>query len=213
MRMSTSRALIVIGGGELACVVIETAQAQGFDVIGFVDPEPCEQTAKRLGVRRLGSDDDLRMFADTSLVLGIGCVSVDPKREVIVRRVAVSSHRWATVIHPSAHISPTAALAEGVVVLAGAVICSGARIGAHCIVNLGAKVDHDVSVGNFVHIAPQVALGGGSSVGDRAYVGMGAIIRDHTRVAERTVVGMGAVVTKEFDPGAVLVGVPAKPVR
>ena len=211
--MAIPRTLIVIGGGELACVVIEAAQAQGFDVIGFVDPEPCERTAKRLGVRRLGSDDSLRMFTDTSVILGIGCVSVDSKREEIVRRVAVSSRRWATVIHPSAHISPTAALAEGVVVLAGAVICSGARIGAHCLVNLGAKVDHDVRVGKFVHIAPQVALGGGSSVGDRAYVGMGAIIRDHTRVAERTVVGMGAVVTKEFDPGAVLAGVPAKSIR
>jgi sugar O-acyltransferase (sialic acid O-acetyltransferase NeuD family) len=211
--MSASRPLIVVGGGELSRVVIETARAQGFNVLGFVDHNPCEQTAQRLGLPRLGSDDDLRSFTEANLVLGVGCTSVNPARETIVKRISAPPHRWATIIHPHADVSPTAELAEGVVVLAGAVVCSGARIGAHCIINLGVKIDHDVSVGSFVHIAPQVAVGGGASVGDGAYVGMGAVVRDHIRVGERTMIGMGAVVTRQFEPGTVLVGVPAKPLR
>jgi len=93
----------------------------------------------------------------------------------------------------------------------GAVICSGTSVGNHSIINLGATIDHDVRIGSFVHIAPQVALGGGAVVGDDAYVGMGAIVRDHVTIGPRTLVGMGAVVSKEFPEGTTLVGIPAKP--
>lgn len=208
-----SETLIVIGGGGLSRVVIETARAQGFDVIGFVDPNPCEETIRRLAIPRLGVDADLHLFPGAKLILGVGCVSVDPTREALVKGISAPERTWATVIHPLAHVSPTADLAEGVVVLPGAAICSGARIAPHCIINLGAKIDHDVDVRSFVHVAPQAALGGGSSVGEHAYIGMGAMVRDHIHVAKRTTVGMGAVVTQQFEAGAILVGVPAKPLR
>jgi acetyltransferase EpsM len=202
--------LIVVGGGELARVVVETARDANWQVIGFVDPRPCEETTKRLGVPRLGDDDALSAYPNAKLILGIGCVSVSPARRNIVEHIRVPPSRWLALTHPFASVSSSAELSEGVIVLPGAVIATGARIGRHCIINIGAKIDHDVRVGEFVHVAPQVALGGGSKVGDGAYVGMGAVVRDHVTVAERTMVGMGAVVTKEFAAGATLVGIPAK---
>jgi hypothetical protein len=42
------RDLIVTGGGELARVIIETAIAGNWRVIGFVDPEMCPETTERL---------------------------------------------------------------------------------------------------------------------------------------------------------------------
>jgi acetyltransferase EpsM len=202
--------LVIVGGGELARVVIEAARAQGgWDIRGFVDPEPCEETVRRLGIRRLGDDLALTSLTDEALVLGIGAVKVSPVRERVVAKINATD-RWATVIHPFTSVSPTARIAPGVVVLAGAVICSGADISEHAIINLGSKIDHDVHVGRFVHVAPQAALGGGSRVEDHAYIGMGAIIRDHVTVSAGTLVGMGAVVTEQFPPGSTLLGIPAR---
>ena len=204
-----SDGLIVIGGGEYARVVIEAAQAQGFDVLGFVDPQPCEETCQRLKVRHLGTDDNLP--ESPLLVLAVGSVKVEDTRSKIVQKIeARRAVRWTTVVHPRAWVSPTAIVEPSAVILAGAVVCSGARIGAHAIVNICASIDHDVVVGKFVHVAPHAALGGGAQIGDHAYIGMSAVIRDHRKVAERTLVGMAAVVTKEFPAGAVLIGSPAR---
>ncbi|QQO23157.1 acetyltransferase [Bradyrhizobium diazoefficiens] len=203
--------LILVGGGELARVIIETAQSQGcWNVIGFVDPEPCEETTRRLHVERLGIDKDLLSYPQAKLVLGVGTIKVSNARRNIVTNLDLPDSRWATIVHPSAYVSPSASISHGAIVLAGAVVCSGASIGSHCIINLGAKIDHDVHVGSFVHVAPQAALGGGSHIEDDAYIGMGAVIRDHLTVSSRTLVGMGAVVSKQFAPGKTLVGVPAR---
>jgi acetyltransferase EpsM len=204
--------IILIGGGQLSRVIIEAARAQGFAVIGFVDPEPCDETKDRLGLDRLGTDADLPLFPNAKLVLGIGGNFVSSVRERIVDEIGAAPGRWATVIHPHASVSPTARIAEGVVVLAGVVICSGAKISRHCLINLGATIDHDVDIGGFVHVGSQAVLGGGVVVAKNSNVGMGAIVRDHIHVTERTTIGMGAVVTKQFPPGSILVGVPAKAV-
>ena len=203
--------LIIVGGGELARVIIEAARADGnWDIVGFVDPQPCEETVKRLGVPRLGGDEALESLTDEKLILGVGTIKVSPIRELVVAKINAPA-RWATIIHPFTSISPTAQIASGVVVLPGVVVCTGAIISEHVILNLGAKIDHDLRIGKFVHVAPQAALGGGSRVDDNSYIGMGAIIRDHVTVSGDTLVGMGAVVSKQFPAGSTLIGIPARP--
>lgn len=201
--------LIVVGGGELARVIIEAAQASGQSVIGFVDPQPCDETVNRLGVLRLGDDAAIQNFQDAELILGVGSIRASAIRARVVE--SISPGRWGKVVHPSAQVSPTAQISEGAVVLAGSVICSGAQIGRHAIINLGVVVDHDVFVGDFVHVAPKAALGGGSKVCHGAYIGMGACVRDHTVVNANTTVGMGATVTREYAASVTLVGTPARP--
>src|SRR5215472_14798569 len=90
------------------------------------------------------------------------------------------------------------------------VINTGAHVGAHSIVNSAAVVEHDVRLGEFVHVGPGSALGGGTTVGQESYLGIGCRIRDHIALGNRTFVGMGAVVTKSFSDNARLVGVPAR---
>lgn len=209
--ISRMRKIIVVGGGELARVIIEAETASGGHILGFVDPSACEETVSRLGVKRLGRDDAIDEFPDVKLVLGVGSTRTSPTRRRIVESLAQHPDRWASVVHPTACVSPTAKVHEGAVILAGTIVSTGASIGRHAILNFGVMVDHDVHVGAFVHVAPRAALGGGSRVNDDAYIGMGACIRDHTVVNVQTLVGMGAVVAKEYPGGTTLVGIPAKP--
>jgi maltose O-acetyltransferase len=50
-------------------------------------------------------------------------------------------------------------------------------------------------------------------VGDRSWLGARALIMPGVTIGEGTVIGAGAVVTKDCEPGAVYVGVPARRVR
>jgi acetyltransferase EpsM len=206
--------LIIIGGGEHARVVIEAARsAAAWNILGFVDPLPCDETVARMKTAQLGADEALGRYPSSALVLGIGTAGLDDRRQKAVARLGVAPERWATVIHAAAWVSPTTTVAAGSVVLAGAIVNSGARIGRHCIINSRACIEHDVTLGDFVHAAPGSIVAGGAEVGDGSYLGIGSLIRDHRTIGRGCLVGMGAAVTANFGDGAVLVGVPARPRR
>jgi maltose O-acetyltransferase len=48
---------------------------------------------------------------------------------------------------------------------------------------------------------------------DRCWIGTRAMIMPGVTIGEGTVIGAGALVTKDCDPGAVYIGVPARRVR
>jgi acetyltransferase EpsM len=204
-------ALTIIGGGEHARVVVETARSRSdlWNVDGFADPQPCEDTQRRLGVTWIGDDDAaLARSGERLYVLGIGAIGVGDTRRTIVARYAGA--RFAAIAHANAWVSPTAQLGIGVVVFAGAVIQSGARIGAHVVVGSGAIVEHDVALGDLAQLGPGVVIGGGATIGSGSYLGLGACIRDHVTIGSNVMVAMGAVVTANVADGAVVVGVPAR---
>lgn len=207
----TSRLLVVVGGGEHARVVIEAAQAAGWEPIGYTDPDAA--TTSAMPIPHLGGDDELlRRHAELTrdarpaLVLGFGGRAEGRRRAV---EAAGAAGVWATIVHPSAWVSPSAGLEPGAIVLAGAVVNAGAVVGAHAIVNSRAVVEHDVIVGAFTHLAPGATIGGGTRIGEDAFIGLGAAVRDHVAIGRGAVVGMGAVVTGDVAAGAVIVATSA----
>lgn len=128
-RMSEPRDLILIGGGEHARVLAEAAASRPelWRVIGFVDPQPCIETERRLGLRAFASDDDaLCESGHAWFILAIARIRSADLRRKLVARYSASGARWATVVHSTAWVSPTATAAPGSVVFAGAVVQTGA---------------------------------------------------------------------------------------
>lgn len=112
--------------------------------------------------------------------------------------------------HPSAIISPSAALGPGTLVVAGAIVNADARIGRGVILNTGSSVDHDCVLGDFVHVSPGARLAGGVHVGARSWIGIGAAIREGISIGADVMVGAGAAVVSDIPDGAHVVGVPAR---
>ena len=91
-------------------------------------------------------------------------------------------------------------------------ICIG--VGFHA--NIYSYVGHDCIIGDFVTFAPGVKCNGNVEIGDYAYIGTGAIIKQGRqgkplKIGARAIVGMGAVVTKNVSAGETVIGNPAKP--
>lgn len=208
--------LIVVGGGEHARVVMEIAisRPDEFNLIGFVDRNPCDQTSLYFDeLPRLGDDSIIANYPNAKLVLGVGSCRVEPRRQQIVERIDRNPDRWATLIHPRAYVSPRATVRAGAVIMANASVQTLAHIGLHCIVNTGAIIEHDVSLCDYSHAAPNSAIGGGAIIGSNCFIGLGASIRDHIWIGKESMVGMGAVVTQKSPEYSYLVGCPAEQSR
>ena len=98
--------IIVIGGGEHARVVMEAIKLQPdkWNLLGFVDPEKCEDTTKSLGVKRLGDDKKLAKILEIDkeikLILGVG-VSKSGIRKKLVETLTPSPVREASFFRKS----------------------------------------------------------------------------------------------------------------
>ena len=206
--------LVLIGAGEHALVVAEAVCSRPdlWEPWGFLDVAPSERAAARLGLRWLGDDDEGRRLAateDLRFILAIGPGNRDRRRELVLRYKAAGA-RFATVVHAAAQVSPSAELAAGVLVGCGAIVNGGAHVEAHCLINTGAIVEHDVTVGRLSTVGPGAVIGGGAVIEAETVLGLGCRIRDHVRVGHGAVIGMGAVLVSNAPAGSVMLGVPAR---
>ena len=53
-------------------------------------------------------------------------------------------------------------------------------------------------------------MAGAARIGDQAYIGLGAVVRDHISIGAGATVAMGAVVVRDVAAGARVMGVPAR---
>ena len=59
-------------------------------------------------------------------------------------------------------------------------------------------------------MASGVVTGGNVIIGERCWIGLGAVLRNNITIADRCFIGAGAVVTEDTEPDGVYVGVPAR---
>lgn len=118
-----------------------------------------------------------------------------------------------TVVHSSAFVARTASLGAGSQVLAQSAVCADAQLGAACIVNTSASVDHECVLEQGVHIAPGAHLAGCVEVGEFTLIAVGAVVLPRIRIGRNCVIGAGAVVTRNVPDNSVVYGNPARVVR
>jgi sugar O-acyltransferase (sialic acid O-acetyltransferase NeuD family) len=204
--------LAIFGSGGYAECVVEAVEAAGvFDIAGMVlTPSSAMPTSSRPII----AEQDF--FADGARpMLGVVAVGDSFRRQQVVDMIArrLPAFRFATIVHPSAVISPSAKLGEGTVVLANAVVGSQVLIGRHSLLFSLTVVEHGSVVGEFVSTAPGVSVGGDVRIGDRTFIGIGASISHGTHIGRDVVIGAGAAVVASAGDNVVLAGVPAREIR
>lgn len=183
-------------------VIKDILNANGVKVEAFVDDNP---DVKECGGRPVVHD----AAGLSPMIVSIG---VNKVRKMIVERLKAnnSAIEFATAIHPSAVISPSAKIGEGSVVMAGAVVNADAVIGKHCIVNTGATIDHDCVVGDYCHVAPGAHICGGTQIEEGTWVGVGTSIIQCLNIGKNCMIGAGSVVVRDIPDDVTAFGNPCR---
>jgi sugar O-acyltransferase (sialic acid O-acetyltransferase NeuD family) len=207
--------VLIIGAGGHAQVVADILlrmadDGQAIIPVGFLDDKPALLGLSFLGLPVVGRVSDLPDMAYDALIVAVG---ENRTRKHILEHLSGNFCRFAVALHPRSILAPDVKVGNGSMVCAGAIANTGAVIGAHVILNTGCSVDHHNVIGDCVHIAPGVHLGGEVEVGEGTLIGIGATVMPRRRIGSWSVVGAGALVHEDVPDGVVVVGVPARIVR
>lgn len=197
--------LAVIGASGHGKVIADIARKIGYSEIVFLDDDE--------GIRECGGYPVIGKSSkagtiEADVIIGIG--NADVRKRI---QKSIPEEKFITLIHPDAVIAEDVMIGVGTVVMAGAVINPGARIGKSCIINTCSSVDHDCSVGDYVHIAVGSHLCGTVTVGNGTWVGAGVTVSNNAAICPNCIIGAGAVVIRDILETGTYIGIPAKKVK
>ncbi len=111
--------------------------------------------------------------------------------------------RPASIIHPRAFISKTAALGQGVYVAANASISSFAKVASHVSINFNVTVGHDAIINQHTIVNPGARISGNVEIGKRVLVGSNSFIFQGKKIGNDTFIDAMTYVDRDIDTGMI----------
>lgn len=166
--------LVILGAGGYGRTVADVARQLGlYQKVCHLDDTPGEGVIGRLDEFARFAGDGTEMIP----AFGNNAFRLDWCKKITLNGIAL-----ATLVHPSAYVSPTAFLEPGVVVLPMAVVNTNVRMEMGCIVNCHAAIDHGCVIGAGCHIC------------------LGAIVKAENRIPALMKVEAGQVIENRTYP-------------
>jgi UDP-perosamine 4-acetyltransferase len=205
---------VLLGTGGHAAVLLEIlGQDRTLQIRAALTADTSLWGCSWRGIPVLGGDDHLPRLSSQGVAVfinGLGSSGNTRGRHEIYLRAVQAGLQPHTIIHPAALVAPSAQVGAGCQLLARCLVNTGANLANNVIINTGAIVEHDCTIGESAHVASGAVLCGNVSVGAGAHIGANASVRQGLSIAAGAIVGIGAVVTHDVAAGAIVVGNPAR---
>jgi sugar O-acyltransferase (sialic acid O-acetyltransferase NeuD family) len=179
-----------------------------YKLLGFIDDEP--EKCKPIKGFKIFSRSALLKYKNAKILVVPGSPVNYLKRHDVINSLNAYHHRFVSIIHPSAFVSPLAEIGQNVLIMAGVVITSNAKIGDNVCILPNSVIHHDVIVGDYTLIGSNVVIAGRTIIGNNCYIGSGSNIINEITLGKKTLVGLGSNVIRSFPDNSRIVGNPAK---
>ncbi len=206
--------LVLIGGGGHCKSCIDVIESEGrFQIAGILDlPERLGQEIS--GYKVIGVDADLPRLAQTYkyFFITMGHIQSPAFRIDMLSKLEELNVDIPVIVSPSAHVSSSARIGKGTIVMHQSLVNAEAIIGNNCILNTGSLIEHETVVGDHCHISTKAVLNGQCEVGSRCFVGSGTVLSNNTTIADDTLISAGSVVLRSLESGT-YIGNPLRKIR
>ncbi|MBN2770558.1 MAG: NeuD/PglB/VioB family sugar acetyltransferase [Spirochaetes bacterium] len=164
------------------------------------------------GYKVIGKFSDIPRLAEEGyyFINTVYKMGVQEERAKKFNSLGIPDEKLAVFVHPMAYVAPTAKLGPGCVVMAGSSISSMTKIGKCTLIMNNASVGHDTVIGDFNFITSNACVASYIVTGYSVWFGVNCTVRGKLKIGNRASVGIGAVVTKDIPDDEIWVGNPAK---
>jgi sugar O-acyltransferase (sialic acid O-acetyltransferase NeuD family) len=203
--------LLILGAGLFAEDVADIVMASDdWELAGFVEGLDRSRCARERRGRPVYWIDDVHKLARSHAAI---CAVGSTKRERLIEQARGAGMRFAKLLHPSAQVSGSAILDEGVIAGAGCVVGAETHLGAHILIGRGALIGHHVVIGSYSTVGPGCNIAAQCAIGAATYLGIGATLIERLRIGRGCLVGAGSLVTRDLPDRVQAVGAPARVVK
>lgn len=170
-------------------------------------------------IREEGNLNDIKVYKfdqlsskkeDRECIVAVG----EPNsREKLFNRLKESGFKMATLVDPTAIISPFAIINEGCIISPWVLVANGVFIDSNCLIQTYVNIGHDIKIGKHSVFSSCVCPGGLDVFGEKVYIGMGSIIRDKLNIGDNVIISMGSSVFNDIQSDVIVMGNPARVIR
>jgi sugar O-acyltransferase (sialic acid O-acetyltransferase NeuD family) len=203
--------LVIVGAGGFGREVYRWAQA-AFDptehrIKGFLSNRPADLAGFGIEAPLLGDDEAYRIEESDRFLFAVGRPEV--KRRMI-ERLKARGARFATLVHPTAVVAPTAKLGEGVVVCPFALVSDHVVLEDFAMLNFYSSVGHDGRIGRFAILSPYSTVNGFAVLGEEVFLASHVTVTARRKVGDGARVSANVAVHVDVPPRTLVYGSPAK---
>lgn len=204
--------LAIIGSGDLGQQIRHLAVTNGhFNVVGYFD-DFIQKGSTKGNLPILGKTDEIiALFKENQFDFIVCAIGYKHKgfRKMLVESLE-STVPFATLIHSTCIIDPSAKIGQGAVLYPGCIVDMNAQVSKHVIMYSACLISHDVMLGAHCMLSPGVKIAGFSKIGESVHLGIGTVVADSISIVNDTITGAGTVVVKSITEAGTYVGIPSK---
>jgi acetyltransferase EpsM len=162
-------------------------------VEGFIDDNENNYHHYQFPEPFLGPISTHSIRTDVDYLMGIANLEY---RKPLIESFKNKGGRFRGFIHPTALISPSAQIGEGVVISHNASVGPKVKIGHFNMLNSRCTIGHDSILGDYNFISPQVAISGNTKIGDENLLGTNSCTIPGITIGNNNKIAAGMVVFK-----------------
>ena len=210
--------VVIIGAGGFGREVLDVFDAINevqptYEICGYIVESQYGEPGTLINDRPILGD--LNWFTEDRIrnILAICAIGAPEVRYRLILTAQSMGINFCTLIHPTVVRTRWVNIGKGSIITAGCILTNQIGIGDHVHINLACTVGHDVTISDFVTLAPGVHVSGNVQLREGCYVGTGANLLEKKVVGAWSVVGAGSTIVSDVPPDTTVVGVPGKVIK
>jgi UDP-perosamine 4-acetyltransferase len=207
---------IVIGtGGHARAVISLLKKSKNYIIEGLIDISPNFDISERiLDCPVIGGQDFLETLSrqnSNNFFLAIGDNYI---RRNIFHFLVKNDAKLPNLFDPYSFVDQSVEYGQGNIFFHNSYVGPSVKLGCNNIFNTGCVVEHNSSVLNHCHLAPNSVICGNSHIDDLCFLGANSTVINNIKICSEIKLGAGSTVTKSIkNKSSTYVGSPAREIE
>jgi len=203
--------IIIVGAGgfgrEVYLWAKDTFSKDQYTIKGFLDNNPRILDNYDMDVGIIGNLDNYEVKNQDRFLFAIGDIDVKKR---LVMELKKKGAKFLTLIHPTALVTNTTKIGEGVIICPFVTVCDHAQLGDFVMMNIYSTCGHDGKVGKYCILSPYAILNGFVVLEDEVFLGTHSTIIPYKKVGYKSKISANSVVMRDVAANKIVFGVPGK---
>jgi sugar O-acyltransferase (sialic acid O-acetyltransferase NeuD family) len=184
----------------------------------FIAEDNNENIGKFIDNIRIISESELfekSMLHEINCFVAVGNPVVKEKIANITMN-KISKPIFPNLIHTSVsfdHRNNKVIFGFGNIICSKTVLTTDISINNFVHINLDCTIGHDTVINSYCTLSPGVHISGNVNIGEKVFIGTGAVVLEKINICSNAIIGAGATVTRDIKEPGIYAGTPAKKIK